>query len=192
MDTKTLTRAPREPERRAAAGMTGRYLVTYREGSDPQVNSQLSTIGLRTTMRSDYRSRTDGSVTALERGMTQSFPSLGVALVDALPEQEDQLHQMSAQDNNILAIEPERINRPVSQEYIAGFRDGVNSLSEKLISPPRGHRRSQRRRLHRRHGDCPLRRLPISRVAPLRSKLPCSTRGSIPSILIFLVARSLE
>jgi hypothetical protein len=41
MVAKVLIRAPQERERRAAAGMTGRYIVTFQEGSHQHVNSKL-------------------------------------------------------------------------------------------------------------------------------------------------------
>ena len=44
---KTLSRAPQQPERRAALGMTGRYLVTMQKGSHEEISAKLSKTGFK-------------------------------------------------------------------------------------------------------------------------------------------------
>src|SRR5882672_8955010 len=91
----------------AQSGTTGRYIVLFKEGAGPSgVKSLSKAVGLSFASTADFESgaATADSVSGAD-GLL--FPDLGVAVVDAPPEQ---LHAAGvAEESDILAIEPERI-----------------------------------------------------------------------------------
>ncbi|MCM3873500.1 MAG: S8 family serine peptidase [Pyrinomonadaceae bacterium] len=90
-------------------GTTGRYLVLLREGVGKAGAKALwDTAGLRAASASDF---TDGGVEAKQLAEAEAilFEDLGVAVVDTPPEQIQALSAAAAEENSILAIEPERV-----------------------------------------------------------------------------------
>ena len=123
-----------EPE----GGLTGRYIVTFREGAQNQAMSLMSRsagIGL-------VASAADFAEGAVDLEQTQGagavyFDQLGVAVVDTPPEQLNALTAAAAEDDEsaILAVEPERIMEAIHEDpmaYLRGYRDAVNHLYEQL------------------------------------------------------------
>ncbi|HET8549845.1 MAG TPA: S8 family serine peptidase [Bryobacteraceae bacterium] len=147
-----------ETQSREAAETTGRYIVTFREGADPQAaTAALSNFGLRTATAADFR---ESAVDFQTLGAADSvvLPEIGVAVVSAEP---DQMASMSAADeaSPILAVEPERyvyalsapapvrLEEPEVQEaapridlspaaaaYVRGYRDALDSFTSSLLS----------------------------------------------------------
>ena len=90
-------------------GTTGRYLVLLREGAGKAGAKALwDTAGLRVASTADF---SDGAVEGKELAEAEAilFEDLGVAVVDTPPEQIQALSAAAAEDNAILAIEPERV-----------------------------------------------------------------------------------
>src|SRR5215471_3271040 len=137
--TKVLIRAPQAPERRAAARMTGRYLITIEPSAHQHITARLSKAGFKAA---SPLPRGAMSASALPDGSHLNLKNIGIALVDPTPEQEDTLHSIAANERAVLALEPERIVRAVDIEivndYVRGWRDGVDALTGKLITeaPP--------------------------------------------------------
>jgi hypothetical protein len=120
--TKVLIRAPQAPERRAAARMTGRYLVTIEPDAHREISTRLNRIGLKAA---SPLPRVATSAKPLPDGSQLTLRNVGVALVDPKPDQEDALHRFAAQERAVIALEPERIVRAVevdraSDLYAAG------------------------------------------------------------------------
>jgi subtilisin family serine protease len=137
---KTLIRVPADRERRAAARMTGRYLMTLRPEAHPEIVNALTTIGIAAATPIPAGAQT---ARALPIGHHILFPHVGIAVVDPTPgQQEDELHAMAAQDASVFALEPERINSAVVQdtaEYVRGWRDATDALAAKLINGATAH-----------------------------------------------------
>src|SRR6201988_356637 len=131
-ESKILMRAPASPERRAAARMTGRYLVTLQDGSQKEIASKLEKMGLKAA---PPLPRVAMAANPLPAGSHLPLTHVGVSLVDPKPNQEDSLHQMAANERGVVAIEPERIVRAVDvrDDYLRGWRDAVEALSGKLL-----------------------------------------------------------
>lgn len=140
-------------------GTTGKYLVLFQEGKDGMtagLQALHSSLGIQTVHAADFN---DGGVDAdtlsSEAGIV--FDNLGVAVVDAAP---DQLHALSAVANDngaIIAIEPERevyalsdigwpnygmattpttaypSHQSIPVEYVLGYKEGVNHLIGRLL-----------------------------------------------------------
>jgi hypothetical protein len=152
-DSKTLMRVPQDRERRAAARMTGRYLVTVQKDAHQEVAAKLATAGFRPAPAL----KVAGAAKPLPRGGLIMMPNVGVAVVDPGPEQEEALQKLAADEGAIIALEPERIVHASATEslndYMRGWRDAVDALAGKLI------RESRRpppwrlpRRNHSQHG----------------------------------------
>ncbi|HMF25366.1 MAG TPA: S8 family serine peptidase [Pseudolabrys sp.] len=131
---KVLIRAPEAPERRAAASMTGRYLLTFEPRAQREISAKLNRAGFKAATPLP---RGAMSAKALPDGSHLGLRHVGIALVDPKPRQEDALQSMAAQERAILALEPERIVRAVATEnigdYVRGWRDAVDALAEKII-----------------------------------------------------------
>src|SRR5215210_2694726 len=120
---------------------TGRYIVVFNDelarDASASVQALRSLDGVSDVASSlDYD---DGAVDLAETHAVDAtvFAELGVAVVAAEP---GRAAAIAASDSRILAVEPERIQhaideRPVSLEYARGFRDGVDSLYERLADP---------------------------------------------------------
>jgi subtilisin family serine protease len=92
-----------------APGTTGKYLVLLREGSvKAGVKAMKDAAGLRVATTSDF---SDGAVEGKQLAESEAilFEDLGVAVVDSAPEQIRALGAAAAEENSILAIEPERV-----------------------------------------------------------------------------------
>src|SRR5579863_6468048 len=130
---KTLIRVTAARERRTAAQMTGRYLVTIQPGAHKDVSGRLSAIGIAAATPLAHEATV---ARALPTGHHFILPHVGIAVVDPAGEQEDQLNAMAAQEGAILALEPERINHAVSEissDYVRGWRDATNALASQLV-----------------------------------------------------------
>jgi subtilisin family serine protease len=123
-------------------GLTGRYLVLFREDAVQSGVRALSTLmGVSFASASDF---SEGAVAAdvLEETPALVFGDLGVAVLDVAPEQLPAMSGMSPEDSGIIAIEPERevyaLELPlpgttVSNDYLLGYRDAVNNLVDKMV-----------------------------------------------------------
>jgi subtilisin family serine protease len=116
-------------------GATGRTLVLLEEGAADAAPQAIQDIaGLTTTASAELAEEP----VALEALDTQGvvFGELGVAVVDASPDQVEALGTAVAGDNPILAVESERMvyalddgaPAAVSGDYLKGFRDAANAL----------------------------------------------------------------
>jgi subtilisin len=128
---KLVTRAPEEPERRAAALMTGRYLMTIHPKAHQEIVAKLDEVGIR----SAHPLKQAATAKPLPDGMHISLKRLGVALIDPTVRQEDRLHKLAEDEDGVLALEPERIVRAVDSayDYARGWRDAVDALAGKIL-----------------------------------------------------------
>lgn len=119
-----------------AAETTGRYLVLMREGTaKANVEALKNVAGVKAASSFDFKK---GAVNMETLGGAQAvvFESLGVAVMDAPPDQTEAVSFAISGDNPILAIEPERIVYAVgdaSADYLRGYRDAVNQLADKIL-----------------------------------------------------------
>ncbi len=119
-----------------AAETTGRYLVLMREGTaKANVEALKNVAGVKAASSFDFKK---GAVNMDTLGGAQAvvFESLGVAVMDAPPDQTEAVSFAISGDNPILAIEPERIVYAVanaSTDYLRGYRDAVNQLTDKIL-----------------------------------------------------------
>jgi subtilisin family serine protease len=121
--------------------LTGRFIVTFREGAENQAMNLMSRsagIGL-------VASSADFAEGAVDLEQTQDagavyFDQLGIAVVSTPP---DQLNALTAaaedegEESAILAVEPERIMEAIHEDplaYLRGYRDAVVHLYEQLSS----------------------------------------------------------
>lgn len=132
--SKILTLAPQDRERRAALRMTGRYIITYKKEARQTLAAKLAETGFSAAPPIPHGAK---AVNALPSGEYISLNNIGVALVDPTHEQHESLHLMAAQEDAVLAMEPERINQTVSRDpsndYVRGWRDAIEALSGKLL-----------------------------------------------------------
>ena len=133
--TKVLIRAPQAPERRAAARMTGRYLVTIEPGAPREISTRLNKVGIKPA---PPLPRAATSAKPLPNGSHLILRNVGVVLIDPKPEQEDALHRFAAQERAVIALEPERIVRAA--------RDGA-AKTMRFPWPPEGVRQDDGRAL---------------------------------------------
>jgi subtilisin len=138
-------------------GTTGRFLVLLREDGAPGVKALSNLAGVKVASSADF---TEG-VTAEGLGGADGlvFEDLGVAVVDAPPDQVSSL--MAAGDSAILAVEPERIVHAIGEtmrpgmapsrlrltgappqgiqlEYVRGYRDALVNLYDGLTGASGG------------------------------------------------------
>ena len=123
--------------------LTGRYLVVLSDEVAGDAGSSADAL-TSVTGASYIASSLEFADGAVDFEQTRSadavlFARLGVAVVNVDPARVDSLASLAESDPRILAVEPERIQhaleeRPVSLEYIRGFRDGVSSLYDKLAA----------------------------------------------------------
>src|SRR5271154_1162390 len=136
-NAKILIRAPESPERRAAARMTGRYLMTVQSDAHDEISAQLNKAGM---MAAKPLPRIAGAAKPFPDGTHLALKHIGVSLIDPTPQQEDMLQSMAARDSGVIALEPERMVRAVESmsDYVRGWRDAVAALTGKLIeeAPP--------------------------------------------------------
>src|SRR2546421_11968420 len=108
--SKILMRVPQVRERRAAAGMTGRYLMTVQDQAHGEVSTRLIAAGFPAATPVPNAAAT---ARALPRGHHIALPHVGVAVIDPTAELEDALHQFAAGDQGVIALEPERVVRAI-------------------------------------------------------------------------------
>ena len=128
-------------------GTTGRTLVLLEEGAGPEASSFLSDVaGLSSVSSAEFA---DGETAAAEDSGNVVFEDLGVAVVDAAPDQLSALGEATAGENPILVVEAERmvyalelgvlsqppVAGPVPAEYLRGFRDAVDFLASAVAAP---------------------------------------------------------
>ena len=132
-------------------GLTGRTVVLFAEGTEEAgARGITAAIGAEVA---DTRSAPDGMLSgkAIERGRALLFSELGVAVIDARPEQLEALS--AAEHDAVLAIEPERtvyaqvdpgpprLPSPaagsLSPDYLRGFRDAADAVL-RAGAPARG------------------------------------------------------
>ena len=138
-------------------GHTGRYLVLLPDDDTKAGVSALKSVGgLRLAHSGDYRKKELVRAFAEADGVV--LDELQVAIVSTPPEQLHRLNSVGI-EGGILAIEPERIVHaisgqgigiptpvpshpsetaaPLSMDYLRGYRDGVNSVLDRLIGDRR-------------------------------------------------------
>ena len=132
-------RKPRiEPPAEKAPVTTGRWLVLLPEGLPDFGVARLNDVaGLRAACSADFAGCrvTEGDV-----GDAQAIVlhELGVALVDADPDQARALAGSAAADGALLAVEAERVVRAYADapeptlDYLRGYRDAVTGLVDQL------------------------------------------------------------
>ena len=119
-------------------GTTGRFLVLLREdAAEPGARTLSDVAGLSVTSATEA-----ADATAAEGAVV--FETLGVAVVDAPPEQMNAVAlAMMREETGILAVEPERVVYPfetggaqpisTTADYLRGYRDGVDGLVERAL-----------------------------------------------------------
>src|SRR5688572_16829043 len=121
-----------------APGTTGRYLVLLREGAVKSgVKAMKDAAGLRVATTADF---SDGAVEGKQLAEAEAilFEDLGVAVVDSPPDQIQALTAAAAEENTILAIEPERVVYALSAAAPARIVDPevAEGVSEFFTAPP--------------------------------------------------------
>ncbi|KAA0253170.1 protease [Acidobacteria bacterium ACD] len=134
-------RKPRlEPPPAKAPATTGRLLVLFREGLDGFGVADLrNAAGLRAACSADFAGC---RATEDDLGEADAYVlhELGVALVDADPDQARSLAEKASAQGPLLAVEPERAVRALHDdpshlpEYLRGYRDAVNDLVAQLAA----------------------------------------------------------
>ena len=128
-------------------GTTGRTLVLLEEDAGAGAASFLSDVAGLSTVSSAELSEDDTG--AAEDSGNVVFEELGVAVVDAAPDQVSALGTATAGDNPIVAVEAERlvyalelgvlaqqpVAGPLPAEYLRGFRDAVDFLAGAVAAP---------------------------------------------------------
>lgn len=118
---------------------TGRYLILMAEGSAKNnVEALKSFAGITASSTSDFKK---GAVNMETLGGAQAvvFESLGVAVMDAPPDQVEAVSFAISGDNPIMIVEPERIVYAIGDatvDYLRGYRDAVNQLTDKMLGQP--------------------------------------------------------
>ena len=118
------------------AETTGRYLVLMRPGTaKAQIEALKNVAGVKAASTSDFKK---GAVNMETLGGAQAvvFESLGVAVMDAPPDQTEAVSFAISGDNPIMAMELERIVYAVGDaatDYLRGYRDAVNHLADKML-----------------------------------------------------------
>jgi subtilisin len=146
-------------ENTPAPGTTGRFLVLMREDAMKSGVRALSEGGgLKVASTADF-DKEGVSAEGLAGAEALVFENLGIAVVDTPPDQMHSISAAAADDNAILAIEPERVVfaleddwttsadlptvpspvpvQPTSAipfEYLRGYRDAVNHLVDKMLA----------------------------------------------------------
>lgn len=111
-------------------GTTGRYLVLL----PPDGAGTLANVaGLRVARSSDFKA---GAASLAEAGDADALvlDEIGVAVVDAPPDQLRALRSAAEAGTDAMVVEPERYVRAFeapSADYFRGYRDAVNALVEK-------------------------------------------------------------
>ncbi|WP_436791871.1 S8 family peptidase [Yinghuangia sp. YIM S10712] len=122
---------------------TGRYLVLLDPDSSDQALAALeSGAGVARTQRVPGREST-GAAELLDRGDSVLFEELGVAVVDAAPDQREALATTAREHTGILSLERERTvyasqmtrtaPETATADYLRGYQDGVEELVQHAL-----------------------------------------------------------
>jgi len=123
------------------AEFTGRYIVVFGDdvhGDPGAIAEALQSVDGVSTVASTLDVEGGAlDVDRMESADATVFAELGVAVVAADPSRGGAIAAAAESDPRIVAVEPERIlrvidDRPVSLEYVRGFRDGVSGLYDQL------------------------------------------------------------
>jgi subtilisin len=135
VSAKTIIRMPEGTERRAAARMTGRYILCYDPADHHEVTGKLRAAGFdsaRPVATDAARPR------PLPHGGHYALEHIGVAVVDPTSTQEPVLGALADQEEMIVAMVPERIARaldtPGSLDFLRGWREATVALADRLVS----------------------------------------------------------
>lgn len=107
---------------------TGRYVLVFPPGANEYSGVLRRVMGVSDVLRSAEA----GSENDLAGAGAIVFDRLGIAVVQADP---DQLVSLQGAPSEVLSVEPELEHRPLgvgSQDYVAGYRDGVADLTRRL------------------------------------------------------------
>ncbi|MGH7779265.1 MAG: S8 family peptidase [Candidatus Binataceae bacterium] len=122
---------------------TGRHLVVMRnDGVSSGTNLLRQAAGLRVASSLDFASGFDRTAT-LDGADALVLPTIGIAIVETVPEQRQKIAAAMSVDSALLSIEPERVVYAASErdnlraagttaEYLEGYRDAVNHLTQRL------------------------------------------------------------
>ena len=116
----------------ALGGTTGRSLMVVPLGAEGEVRRALH----------DHAGMTLQSVgetghAVPEPGSAVILPGLGAVILDADPDRLRELAIAAITDARLLtAPRPEAIVRTANHDWVRGYRDAVNHLSERLLAPP--------------------------------------------------------
>ena len=131
------------------AATTGRYLVLFREGAAEQGMQMLSDqLGMSAMLASTFEASAVAADTLASDNIV--FDTLGVAVVNVPPDQQQGLSFMATDDSAILAVEKERIvyaiddgvpvigapdaTRRVLADYLRGYQAAVTHLVDDLMA----------------------------------------------------------
>lgn len=125
---------------------TGRYLMVGRPGTgDATVKEINKSTGMKVRSSTDFENE-DVSVKDLSEGDGIFFDKIGVAVINAKKaEQINSINEIAlrsldgSDDNEGVIIEPERVCRVIEEnynEYLRGYRDAVNHITDKVMNEP--------------------------------------------------------
>ena len=115
--------------------LTGRYIAVFADAATRDVVKSFEREpGLKVASSSDFGARIVPTPTDATYAM--HFEALGIAIVNA---PHDQVYRLRAASSGGLRIVPERFVYAsgilqVDEEYLAGFRDGVNATVERVLT----------------------------------------------------------
>ncbi|QDU10361.1 S8 family serine peptidase [Gimesia aquarii] len=123
---------------------TGRHIVTFRDESESEGMSLLSTkcgVSKMLPNAADY-SKSALDIDEIENAGGAMFPMLGVAVVTLEDDALDNAMSVAGSDGAIMDVEPERIYYALSEDddlnesylrYLNGYRDGVNAFYDHAV-----------------------------------------------------------
>jgi subtilisin family serine protease len=122
--------------------LTGRHVVVFSDDVTADLDNAFDALKAiagvyRPALSTDYYAGGADSGDPSAPADAVIFERLGVAVVSPDPAAAGNLAERAEADARILAVEPERIlyaidERPLSLEYVRGFRDGVSCLYDQL------------------------------------------------------------
>lgn len=135
IDTTAQIAAPLVGPQATVQGYTGRFLVLIDPNEvKPAVRAFHDGAGVKASAVAADEA-VDVSVSGIPEGEAMIFGDLGVAVVNAAPDQARGLSTAVANNESLQAIEQERFvyaTEPADMSYLRGFRDAVNHLYDKL------------------------------------------------------------
>lgn len=118
---------------------TGRYLVLMDTDTVAQATKTVNSATGVALSTMGATEAPEAVAAALKEGASVVFPELGVGVFAGDPEQTRALGGMAEGEGGIIAVEPERIVHAIDDgldDYLRGFRDGVNQAVEKALAHP--------------------------------------------------------